>query len=87
MYWTLTVRVESPGGKPLAGKEVSIADRDNAVVSQARTDSLGLVNVELPEYKVNGKEKVVSSPYTVEVEGVKREVTLDSNKTITSVIK
>lgn len=87
VYWTLTVRVESPGGKPLAGKEVSIADRDNAVVSQARTDSLGLVNVELPEYKVNGKEKVVSSPYTVEVEGVKREVTLDSNKTITSVIK
>jgi hypothetical protein len=82
VYWTLTVKVTDGKGKPVKNDGVTIYDKNNMVVLQSKTDGQGRLSTELPEYKVDGKEKKVSSPYTIHIDAIKKVVELDSNKEI-----
>ncbi len=86
VYWTLTVHVNHANGKPAKDEEVKIMDKNNEVITQAKTDASGTLKSELLEYKAEGKNKSFSSPYTVEAGDTKKEVTLTANETITCVI-
>jgi len=82
VYWTLTVKVTDGKGIPVRNENVKILDKTGSVVFQAKTDGNGKISAELPEYVVNGKEKKISSPYTVSVGDTKEVVELDQNKEV-----
>ncbi len=87
VYWTLTVKIADEKRSPVKNAEVTIRDKGNAIVLQAKTDESGKLQTELPEYAVNGKEKNYSSPYTISVNSCEKKVELDKNMEITCVIK
>jgi hypothetical protein len=82
VYWTLNIKVIYTKGAAVKDADVTIFDKSNAVVLQSRTDRVGKLKVELPEYAVDGKQKIVSSPYTISVGNAKKEIELESNKEI-----
>jgi hypothetical protein len=86
VYWTLKVNVSGAKGEPLKNTEVIIVDKNNTAVLQTKTDELGKLKIELPEYSVNNKEKKISSPYIISVGNYKKEVVLNRNKEINCVI-
>ena len=87
VYWTLHVKVTDAKSNPVKNAEVTIHDKNNAVVLQTKTDEYGKLQTELPEYVVNGKEKNNSSPYTVSVAGCEKKVELNKNREITCIVK
>jgi hypothetical protein len=86
VYWTLAVHVGRANGKPAAGEEVKIMDKDNAVLTSAKTDASGVLQSELLEYKAEGQSRAFSAPYTVEVAGIKKQVSLTGNTAISFII-
>ena len=48
----------------------------------SKTDNSGRLSAELPQYSVEGKEKKISSPYTIIAGTLKKEIELDNNKEI-----
>ncbi len=79
VYWTLQVKVADVSGNPVANANLKIYDKSGSVAFQSKTDDKGGVEIELPEYHVNGKERRVFSPYVIDVAGSKMEVELDGN--------
>jgi hypothetical protein len=86
VYWTLTINAVDAEKKPMKNTEVTIADANNAIAFRGKTDSSGVLKTELLEYTVKGKEKIISSPYTISAAGIKKEIYLDSNRQITCII-
>lgn len=82
VYWTLSLKATDGKGVPARNVDVTILDKNNQVALQTRMDNEGKLTTELPEYSVNGKEKKVSSPYTIAIGNFKKEVVLDCNKEI-----
>jgi hypothetical protein len=82
VYWTLTLKVNDTKGSPLKNSEVTILDKSNAVVLKTKTDDSGKVIAELPEYAVDGRNRKVSSPYTIAAGEYKREIELNANKVV-----
>lgn len=82
VYWTLAVNVKDKNGNSVKSAEVTISNKSGSVAIQAKTDDKGKVFAELQEYAVNGKEKKISSPYTVSVGNTKKVIELDGNKEV-----
>ncbi|MFO7668086.1 MAG: hypothetical protein R6W31_00360 [Bacteroidales bacterium] len=82
VFWTLRLVVQDSKGNPVGDTGVSILDRNKKVVLNTKTDALGNLQAELPEYSVEGKNRIVSSPYTIVIGKVEKEIDLESNQTI-----
>jgi hypothetical protein len=82
VYWTLTVKVKDKNGNPVKSAEVSISEISGLNAFHAKTDDTGIISTELLEYAMNGKEKKISSPYTVSVGDTKKVIELDGNKEV-----
>jgi len=85
--WTLQIKVSSPNGHPVKNADITIFDKNQSKILQAKTDDQGNIETELLEYSVKGKEKSYSSPYTVVAGDVKKEVVLNRNSSIGLVTK
>lgn len=79
VFWTLRLSVSDSMGNPVGDTDVSILDRNRKPALEAKTDALGVLLAEFPEYTVDGKERTISSPYTIVVGGVEKEIDLNSN--------
>ncbi len=86
LYWTLNVQVTDAKGTPVKNTEVTVRDKNNAVVLITKTDEYGKMKTELPEYSANGKEKKYSAPYTVSAGGCEKKAALNKNTTITCTV-
>jgi uncharacterized protein YfaS (alpha-2-macroglobulin family) len=82
VFWTLRLVVQDSKGNPVGDTDVSILDRNKKVALTAKTDALGNLQAELPEYAVEGKGRTLSSPYTIVIGKVEKEMVLESNQTI-----
>jgi hypothetical protein len=82
VFWTVKILVRDAKGSPLQNSEVTILDRSNAVVLKSKTDDGGRMEAELPEYAVDGKNRKVSSPYTIAVANYKKEIELNEDKEV-----
>ena len=80
IFWTLKIKLADSTGSPSKNTDVTIRDRNNAIVLNTKTDNNGMISVELPQYSVYGKEKKISSPYTVSAGNFIKEIELDNNK-------
>ncbi len=87
VYWTLSIKVADKKGKPAKNADVTILDKNNAIVLQTKTDEYGSLQTELQEYAVTGKEKKFLSPYTVSAGGCEKKVELNKNMEITCTAK
>ena len=85
--WTLQLKVSGPNGHPVKNANITIFDKNQSKILQAKTDDQGNIKTELLEYAVKGKEKTYSSPYTVVAGDVKKEVLLNRNSSIGLVTK
>jgi hypothetical protein len=74
--WTLTINSENPG------IEVQIFDKTGKKVIAQKLDNNGQMNIELPEYSVDGDEKKFFSPYTILAAKKKKTVYLNQNSKI-----
>jgi hypothetical protein len=83
VYWTMKIKIFDSKGMPAKNTDVLIRDKNDVVILQAKTDESGKLNAELPQYKVDGKNIKVSSPYTIIAGTLKKEIDLDNNKEIT----
>lgn len=86
VFWTLRLSVRDSMGNPVGDTDVSILDRNKKPALEAKTDALGVLLAEFPEYSVDGKERTLSSPYTILVGGVEKMIDLDSNRNISLTI-
>lgn len=75
--WTLNV---AAGGH--SATSVKITDKNGKEVTNQKTDENGKLITELPEYSVDGEEKIFYSPYTITVGKKKEVVDLKKNTTI-----
>jgi len=82
IYWTLTVTVKDNKGNPDKNCKVIVFNKFGEIVLKAKTNDSGIIIAELPEYNVDGKNMIVSSPYTVKAGSIKQQVELDKNKEI-----
>jgi hypothetical protein len=87
VYWTLNVKVINKTGIPLEDIIVSILDNTKREVIHQKTGKEGTIQVELPEFSVDGKEKNVFCPYTIIAGKKKVETELNNNCEITLMIK
>ncbi|HPD13639.1 MAG TPA: hypothetical protein PLE19_01725 [Planctomycetota bacterium] len=79
--WTLTVKLTDAAGQPLKGAEAVVtSDSDGREAAKLRTDDAGLAKAMLPEYRVNGRDKLPCAAYTVRAGGKEEKVTLDGDK-------
>jgi hypothetical protein len=84
VYWSLTVKVVDKNMNSIRNREVIIYDKWGKIALKSRTDDHGKITAELPEYKVNGKEKVVHSPYTVK--SGEKTIHIDLNRNIEKIL-
>lgn len=76
VLWTLNINSENPG------REVQIFDKTGEKVISQKLDNNGQMNIELPEYSVDGDEKKFFSPYTILAAKKKKTVYLNQNSRI-----
>jgi hypothetical protein len=74
--WTLNINSENPGS------EIQIFDKNGKKVISQKLDNNGQLNIELPEYSVDGDEKKFFSPYTILAAKMKKTVHLNQNSKI-----
>jgi hypothetical protein len=86
VFWTLHLTLLESKGNPVAGTGITILDRNRKVVLETTSDEAGIVQAEFPEYAVDGEDLTTSSPYTIVIGNIEKEVDLDSNQTITITI-
>jgi hypothetical protein len=79
VYWTLSVKVRDDKNLPVKNADITILNSSNEVAFKSRTNELGNISAELPEYSVEGKNKKLFSPYTIKTGEIKKEVELDDN--------
>ncbi|HRE49785.1 MAG TPA: hypothetical protein PK339_00080 [Flavitalea sp.] len=87
VYWTLQVKITDRKLTPLANQELSILDKDKREVRKMITDSTGTIEIELPEYSVQGKSRKYLSPYTLAIGKMTRELVLNKNSKVSIQIK
>jgi len=87
VYWTLTVNLINKKGEEVHGAEISILDKNEKEVLIGKSDGRGSIEVELPEYTVDGDEITYLSPYSVSVGRKKEEVILNTDQVITMKVK
>ena len=87
VYWTMAVNVIDKKGKEVNGAKVVILNKNREEVLTQMTDSSGSVQVELPEYSVDGEQITYLSPYTILVNKKKKEVSLNTNQEITLTVR
>ena len=80
--WTLTVKLLDRSGKPLAGREISVTDRNGKEVLRMATDAHGKISAELTEYNVDGDAKTFLSPYTITAGRKKLQAELVKNMVV-----
>ena len=85
--WTLTVKVLDKKGKPLQNRPVAVQDKEGKEVIRLKTDDNGSITTMLPEYRVNGKDKVECSDYTVmtgeiEIDEIEKKIRLTEDMTV-----
>jgi hypothetical protein len=91
VWWTLGVKVVDEQGRAVAGRKVTIADRNGKEAFSGTTGDDGVVRAELLEYSAvatrpEGELKIAkdeSSPYTVSAGGATKTVDLTGNMDIT----
>ena len=81
-YWTLNVTVRDMKNLPLKNTEVTILNQLNEIAFKGKTDPLGQITAELPEYSIDGKNKKIFSPYIIKAGIIIKEIELDNNKEI-----
>ena len=81
--WNLTIKVINRSGKAVQDSEVIILDRIGKEVLIRKTDNTGSVQIDLPEYKVDGDKITYLSPYIIKIDKKKEEVFLNADKLIT----
>ena len=79
VYWTYKLTVSDKTGKPAKDQLVSILDKNNIEVAIKKTASDGSIQIELPQYEVDGSERIQHTPYTVKVGDRTKQVDLQSN--------
>ena len=82
VWWTLKINVTDNKGSTTKGVDVLIQDKNGKKVACLLVNEQGFVQTELPEYTVNGKKKVVFSPYTIVIGEKKEDVCLGENTEI-----
>ncbi len=87
VYWTMTVNVKNKKDHKVSDAKVIILDKNRREVLSQRTDGSGIIQVEIPEYKVNGELITYLSPYTVVAGKKKQEVVLNANRELTITVK
>ncbi|MEN8229315.1 MAG: hypothetical protein ABFS38_14245 [Bacteroidota bacterium] len=87
VYWTMTVNVIDKKGMEVSGAKVIILNKNKEQVLNQMTNSSGSVQVELPEYSVDGALITYLSPYTILVNKKKEEVSLNTNRELTITVK
>lgn len=80
--WTLEVTVQDSRGNPVSGEVVTITDNSGTEVYSGSTDEEGSVETELTAYSADRSGKIRSSPYTVNVRDLQREIALTQNRKI-----
>ena len=86
VFWTLNLNLTDKSGKPAAGTDVRILDKNRTEVVSRKADE-GFFSIELPEYTVDGDVTILLSPYTVIAGKKKMIVDLNKNSTITLITK
>ena len=84
--WTLDLTIKKANGNPVAGAAVKVLDRNGKVALETGSDEVGIVEAQLKEYSVDGKNKITLTPYTIVVGELEKEVDLNSNQNITMTI-
>ncbi len=87
VYWTMAVNVTDKKGKEVSGAKVIILNKNKEEVLSQMTNSSGSVQIELPEYSIDGELITYLSPYTILVNKKKEEVSLNSNQELTIIVK
>jgi hypothetical protein len=82
VYWTLNVKVMDAKNLPVRNADITILNRNNEIAFRSKTNELGKIAAELPEYSAEGNTKKLFSPYTIRAGEIKKEVVLDDNKEI-----
>ncbi len=80
--WTLNVTVKDQKNLAMKNCDVTIMNQMDEIVFKGKTDPLGQITAELPEYSVEGRSKKVFSPYIIKAGRIKKEIELDNNKEI-----
>ncbi|MFC2124341.1 hypothetical protein ACFLU5_05985 [Bacteroidota bacterium] len=83
--WSLTIKAIDKKGKALQSRNVTIVNRNGEEVANQRTNNIGILQIDLPEYSVDGEEIIYLSPYMIIVNNKKEEVNLNADKFITIV--
>ncbi len=86
VWWTLIVNIVNKEGKSLNGITVQIEDRNGKEIVRQQTTNKGAVEVELPEFYVDEKEKLFRTPYNLIIDGKEQKVDLNKNMVINVVI-
>jgi hypothetical protein len=87
VFWTYSLHLVDEKGLPVKNEQVTILDRNKALVTETKTGKDGSLSVELMEYSALGKEKVYKAPYTIRVRNVTEEVLLNQNTQTSLVLK
>ncbi|MEA3478435.1 MAG: hypothetical protein U9R60_09670, partial [Bacteroidota bacterium] len=87
IYWRMTINVIDKKGKEVSGAKVVILNKNKEEVLTQTTNSSGSVQVELPEYSVDGELITYLSPYTILVNKKKEEVCLNTNLELSITVK
>lgn len=82
VWWTLKVNVVDEDGQPVAGIDIKILDQGGKEVTVQQVNEKGIIQVELMEYSVNGKERLTLAPYMIVVGNKKTAVCLTENTEI-----
>jgi len=69
-------------GTSSGGRNIKIMDKNGTVVVESKADSFGVFKTELLQYKAEGKNKIFSAPYTIDIDGNQKTTNLESNTTI-----
>jgi len=85
--WSLNLRIFNKSGISIPEADIIILDRNKKEVVHKPTDKSGLLQVELPEYHVDGKETIYHSPYTILTGKKKTDIVLKNNMKIDLVYK
>jgi len=82
VFWTLGVHVADKAGNKLPGAELKILDKNGEDVFTGITGENGSIELELPEYTLDGNQLTYVSPYTVIVHKKKHTLSLSKNTDI-----
>ncbi|MFB3890580.1 MAG: hypothetical protein ACE15C_01010 [Phycisphaerae bacterium] len=81
--WTLTVKVAGKDGKPAAGAEVVITDKDGKELPRQKTDAKGTVAVRLAQSAYKDGKKVECPSYTVKCGAAEAKVEMTKDQEVT----